>query len=438
MSKINVVCIGDELLDGRTTDRNSVFIAKLAIEYGGEVSTVRWVRDDLEMIVEALEAAAQGADFVVVSGGLGPTSDDLTRDAAAAWAASRLVLDEALLTQLKARFAERGYPFTENNARQCYFPAGARILATEVGTAAGFELEQSGARAMFFPGVPNEFQWFAHTYLVPALPEGSLSLGKRRLKFAFHGIGESHLENKLGEIVALAKEVGGRIGYRASFPIIEVSLSAPDGAGLARLCEHVLARIGPWLVGEGDESLAERIGRRLSEAGQTVTAAESCTAGALSAKITEVSGSSRWFERGYITYANQSKIDEVGVSASALEQHGAVSLATVCQMALGARRRAKAGFALAVSGIAGPSGGSADKPVGTVHFALATDEGVYHRKVVYPQPSREQVRQASVYTALSLLLWKLEGTLAQHRVDGPFDDADVAAGNFPTEALQTP
>lgn len=436
MMKISVVCTGDELLDGRITDQNSGSMVQFAGMHEAEVVSIRIVRDTRDAVLGALNDAVadEGVGLVIVSGGLGPTEDDLTREVAAAWAGCALVLDDMTLEQMKERFRARGAHFTENNARQAYFPALAKILRTEVGTAAGFELVKAGVRVLFFPGVPREFRWFLETYVVPILDESAASGVRLHTKYGFHGVGESELAEKLGDIGEIAAEVGGRVSYRAAYPLIEVALSALEPSGLERLQKRVLERAGAWLISEGDETLVARVGRLLMAEQATVTVAESCTGGGLGAALTEVSGSSAWFERGYITYSNRSKIEELGVHPDALATHGAVSREVVCQMAIGARRRAGADYALAISGIAGPSGGSPEKPVGTVHIALSSARGTWHRHMIYVQRDREQVRQASVYTALSLLLWMLEGRLTQHRVDGPFEDTDFILGNSSVEA----
>ncbi|MFU8802738.1 MAG: nicotinamide-nucleotide amidohydrolase family protein, partial [Bradymonadaceae bacterium] len=193
-------------------------------------------------------------------------------------------------------------------------------------------------------------------------------------------------------------------------------------------------KVGAWLVGRDDERLYARLGRRLLEAGATVSVAESCTAGSLGAALTEISGSSAWFERGYITYANEAKIEELGVMPGVLETFGAVSPETVCQMALGARKRARSTFALAISGIAGPGGGTPEKPVGTVHLAMATPQGVYHQELGLRRFNRSRIRQASVFAALALLLWHLDGKLRLHDVHGPLSDEDVRQGHIPKQS----
>ncbi|RAL24920.1 damage-inducible protein CinA [Lujinxingia litoralis] len=426
MKRLGLLCIGDELLDGRVRDKNAHHVMMRGEDRLFKVVEMRVVRDDEAHIIAALDAMST-ADIIVVSGGLGPTADDRTRDAAANWSEDTLLHDETSLQRLQARAAARGYTLSENNRRQCSFPSRATILATEVGTAPGFRVDHKGTQAFFFPGVPREFQWFVQRYLLPVLgTDSDQQAATTRLQF--YGPGESKLETDLAGIEELATRLQGRVGYRASFPRIEVSLKAPEEEALAEMVTFVKERIGTYLITEGHETFFARVGRRLKEAQATVAVAESCTGGMLGAALTETPGSSAWFERGFLTYANQAKIDAVGVHPELLEKEGAVSAAVVCQMARGAAREAGAPFGLAISGVAGPAGGTPEKPVGTVDFALATPEGTYHRRTYSPGRDRDDIRLASVYTALSLLLWRLEDRLEAHTLRGPFDDRQVDLG----------
>jgi len=416
--KIECIAIGDELLDGRVVEANAAWLGAFLFENGGMLSRVTTVSDDLHDIVGALEEAR--APIVVVCGGLGPTADDRTRDAVACWKRVELVEDADTRERLEARFAARKIKITSNNYRQATFPAGAGVLATEVGSAAGFSVDDDTRRFYFFPGVPSEFRWFAETYIRPLLKTAP----SHRICLHFFGRGESSLENDLQGLEELAADRSVRVGYRASFPTIEIKL-AGELEAVKEVCAFVLSRSSKYLVGQDEEMLPHRVGRLLKEHGLTVTTAESCTAGGIAAAITDVAGSSAWFERGFVTYSNASKVDEIQVAPAILQTFGAVSAQTVCQMALGAQKRAGADFALAVSGIAGPDGGTPDKPVGTVHFGLATPSGVFHKHVVFPFRSREQVRTSTIYTALALLLAWLEGDVGRFRVDGPYGQDQV-------------
>lgn len=415
----SIICVGDELLDGRIRDRNAFHFGEFLEARGHRLVSVRAVPDREELIGEALEEAASDADLVVVSGGLGPTEDDRTRTAAAAWVDSPLRLDEQLLERLQARFEKHGFTFTKNNRRQCHFPEGARILESEVGTAAGFVVERNGSEAWFFPGVPREFDWFLEHHLEPELVAPSAGAASAA-RLTFLGLGESGLETRISEAVELAEEREVSVSYLADAPLVTVRLRGADSEDVDEVRQEILGEIGDWLVTENGETLPEKLGRLLGERGESVATAESCTAGWISKEITDVSGSSSWFEYGFVTYADEAKRRMLGVEAETLRAYGAVSPEVVREMAAGARDYADADYAVAVSGIAGPTGGTEEKPVGMVDFGIATPEGVFTRRLQFPPRSRRSVRRRSVQTALGLLVWYLDGRLERHSVEGPF------------------
>ncbi|MEZ4461091.1 MAG: CinA family nicotinamide mononucleotide deamidase-related protein [bacterium] len=422
--KIECIAIGDELLDGRVVETNANWLGGQAFERGATLSRVTTVADDVLDIEGALEEA--GGQIVVVCGGLGPTSDDVTRDAVARWLKTELVEDGPSKTRLEQRFAKRGITVTANNYRQVLFPRTAEILPTDVGSAAGFCVRLELRTFFFFPGVPSEFRWFFDTYVAPELPGGQAT----RCQLHFFGRGESALEDDLQGLDALSEAHHVRVGYRATYPLIEIKLAGTP-AGVEAVRAFVLDKVGHYNVGEDNETLAARVGRLLNDRDATITTAESCTAGGIAAAITDVSGSSRWFERGFVTYSNDAKTEMLGVRAATLEAYGAVSAPTVCQMAAGARARANADVAVAVSGIAGPGGGTPEKPVGTVHFSVATRSEVWHYRAVFAGRSRDQVRQSAVYTALALVLALLEDKPHRFELDGPYDPTDVLSGAQP-------
>lgn len=428
MKTVSALCIGEELLDGRTRDQNANWLTRASRDHGFIVQSIHIIGDAHNTIVKALEEISSNCDFLIVCGGLGPTADDITREAAAKWVDAPLRLDEAAFERLKQRFAERGYSYTPNNRSQCLFPEGAEVLASEVGTAAGFSLHKNSCTVTFLPGVPSEYRWFVQTHLFPQLrPDRGASDAVHRKRFVFYGAGESWLETKLDGIEEIASSSGARVSYLAKSPLIEIHLKASRPEAIAKLQKFVHSRVGKWLIAQGQESLEGRIGRILDARGATVTSAESCTGGQLSARFTSVSGASNWFERGFITYSNNAKNKAIGVDAQLIKRFGAVSPQVACQMAAGAQKTAGATFALAITGIAGPTGGTPDKPVGTVHFALAAADGVWHSTAIFARRTRAQVTSASVYTAMSLLLWHLEDHLGDHAVNGPFDAEQVWA-----------
>jgi nicotinamide-nucleotide amidase len=411
--KVEVLAIGNELLDGRVTDTNGATLARELRKRGMALSRVTVVSDELQEIVEELGAAASRADLVVCSGGLGPTDDDRTRHAAAAWLGVELEFHEESWEAIVARFASIGFEVTPNNRLQALFPKGATVWPNEVGTAPAFECRDgAGKRAVFLPGVPSEYRWLLERYLLPTLgAEGGRRLVSRSWKF--FGRGESALEHDLQDI---AFPAGLIVGYRAHFPEVHVTLSAwDDGDGaqermVEQVGQQVLGRLGRFLVAEGAESLPERLGRLLGERGQRVTTVESCTGGMIAAMLTAVPGSSGWFDQGMVTYANEAKVRLAGVSPETLGSFGAVSRQTAVEMARGGRAAAGATYGVAVSGIAGPSGGTPEKPVGTVEVAVDTPEGTYARRLALRASwGREKIRQAAAHHALSMLLRVLEG-----------------------------
>lgn len=426
MKTVSILCVGEELLDGRTRDQNAIWLARASTDHGFDLSSIHIIGDAQDTIINALEEVSQTCDFLIVSGGLGPTADDITRDAASKWLGAALQLDESALRALKQRFAARGYSYTANNRSQCLFPAGAKILKSDVGTAAGFSVEKNDCVITFLPGVPREFRWFIEHYMIPQLtPPRGTEDPIHRERLVFFGAGESWLESQLEGIEELATEVGGRVSYLAKAPLIEIHLKAPGAKAVSRMLDFTLERVSKWVIARGEQPTEARIGALLQEQGATVSSAESCTGGQLAARFVSVSGASNWFERGFITYSNDAKTKALGVSAEIIDRFGAVSPQVVCQMAAGAQKEAGATYALSISGIAGPTGGTPDKPVGTVHFALAAPDGVWHFEALFAGKSREQVTSASAYTSMALLIWHLEGRMDEHAVAGPFQASQV-------------
>ena len=402
-----VVCTGEELLDGRVSDQNLCEIAAALGPGRLPIRHAAFVGDDPEAIERALRSALSARPaLLIVTGGLGPTEDDRTRQVAATLAGQPLQRDDMALRLIEERFASRGRAMTPSNSKQAEFPRGAEVLYSQVGTASGFALTIQGARVVFLPGVPSEVAWFMREHL-EAMLRGLSAAARARSRHTFYlfGRGESALERALQGV-----DLGGcEAGWRALDPLVTLTLSSQsdDEALLQSAVAAARAALAPCVLSESpDEPFAE-LGRALQSEGGSVTTAESCTGGLIASFITATPGSSAWFERGFVTYSDQSKVELLGVDAEALKRHGAVSQQVAEQMAQGALKRAGALRAVAVSGIAGPGGGSRDKPVGTVHLALATLKACHHHRALFKGASRDQVRQRTVYTALSMLLWSL-------------------------------
>lgn len=418
--KIDIVTIGNELLNGDLADTNTQRLAKVLRGLGLFVNAAQTVVDRIDAIVSAFQLAASRADLVLVSGGLGPTSDDLTLEAAASFAGVPLETHEPTVTRLRERFASRGLRMTDNNLRQARVPRGAEVFDNPVGTAPHVQLQvgqvgQLGhtgpSRFFFFPGVPSELTRLVDDYLVPWLVEHAPIRRYRSRLYRTFGKTESGVAALIeaGLPQELARDPRLHVAYRAHFPEIQVSLHVdePDGAAAESLLSAVdavvRAQLGDVLFSERAElGLVEVVAGQLLARGETLSLAESCTGGLVAKLCTDLPGSSRWFREGFVTYANESKTARLGVDAALIAEHGAVSEPVARAMASGARAAAGTDWALAITGVAGPDGGSPDKPVGTVHFALAGADGVRHLTRRLPF-DRDKNRVVSAYQALDML-----------------------------------
>jgi nicotinamide-nucleotide amidase len=417
MMRVFSLAIGDELLDGRVADNNSKDLGDALSVLGMELCGASTVPDKRSAIVDAVKYAAAHADVVVTSGGLGPTSDDITGECIAEAAGVGMRFDEPSYERMKAMFDGRGIPMPESNRRQAMLPASSRTLENQMGTAPGFVTpllaQQRTVEVWSFPGVPKEYRHLRDDYLLPELT-GRLHAGAPqvllRRTIRVLGLAESAIGERLSSFEAQHPDV--RVQYRVAFPEILIRLVVravrDDRAAAHRLDELTATAqqaIGSHAYALGDEVLEQRINTTLGEAKQTVALAESCTGGLVAKKLTDVPGSSAVVMGGVVAYANATKAKLLDVDLVTIEQHGAVSEAVARQMAQGAQKRTGATWALAITGVAGPGGGSAQKPVGTVWFAIAGPPGVsvVHKK--FPDFGRDRVREMAAATGM-LLLWQ--------------------------------
>ena len=400
-----VLCTGTELTRGELLNSNATWLAGALTTLGFEVGAVDAVADDAARIGSALERLGREHAVLVCTGGLGPTTDDLTSECVARVLGVPLVRDEASLATIRARIERAGRSMAASNAKQADFPRGATILPNPNGTAPGFSVTLHRAAAFFMPGVPHEMKAMFHASVAPVIQPLVADRGHQTLLRTF-GLPESEVNDRLSGIEA-ARNV--TIGYRARLPEIEVKVlaRAPTGeearARSEAAAEEVRARLGDEFVyGEGDTSLPEVVCRLLESRSLTLACAESCTGGLVAELVTAVPGSSRSFLGGVVSYANSAKTELLGVDEELLRKHGAVSAEVARAMADGARRRFGSSIAVGVTGIAGPDGGTAEKPVGLVHWAVASDAGVEAKHAVF-SGNREQVRRRSAYAVLALV-----------------------------------
>ncbi len=408
--RIETLCTGDELLTGLTSDTNSRFFQALLLERCGLTvrrSTV--VGDVREDLIEALDTLAARCDVVLVSGGLGPTTDDLTIECAAEAAGVTLLEDPVVMEHIRARFEKRGIALTDNNRRQARVPEGSAAVLNAEGSAP-LVIQRRGACTLFFvPGVPREYRHLVESFVIPqleAMTASSRSTVTRLAVLKTMGVPESHLDAKVQPL--LAKHPAVTFGYRTHAPENHLKLLARGSSVdevkqvLAAAERDARSLLGDVVFGAGDDTLAKVVGRVLVAKRLTLAIAESCTGGLISAACTEVPGASDWFIGGAATYAASAKTIWAHVPASLIEAHGVVSEEVARAMATGVRTVLSASCGLSVTGYAGPTGGDEVNPVGTVFIGVATPERVFVEKHRFGG-DRARVRLFAAATALDAL-----------------------------------
>jgi nicotinamide-nucleotide amidase len=407
-----VVAIGSEMLGPLRQDTNSLWLTARLEEIGISVVRKAIVGDDPARIREELDNAARAAGFLFTTGGLGPTADDVTVDAVAQWLGSTLSRNEDFLERMRQRFARRGFPMPACNQKQADFIVGAKVLENPRGTAPGFWGNRGGTEIVILPGVPSEMREIMENRVLPELQQrGGGVVGRRRV-LRIAGMGESAVEEMVAPVYAKWKE--DPVTILASPGEVQLHLAVrgrPEEAQkrLEAMEADFRAVLGSRIFGADSEELSSVVGRLLREAHRTIALAESCTGGLISSMLTDVPGSSEYFLGSVVSYANAAKQDMLGVTAETLRAHGAVSPEAAQEMACGARERFDADLALSVTGIAGPDGGSAEKPVGTVYFALAQRDGDGVAKKRLFVGDRSVVRRAASIHALELVRRHLAG-----------------------------
>lgn len=404
--KAEIISTGDEIRTGSLVDTNTAYLAQELEDLGIEVVRHSTVGDDLDALSNLFAEAGGRADVVLVSGGLGPTSDDLTAAAAAKAAGVELEQNTEALRQMEAYYDMRKFKLSGANLKQSYLPQGCGVLHNQNGTAPGFGLKINRARCFFMPGVPPEMKGMFNNAVMPKLVGmlGQDAMIRTVWVCSCFGLGESTVYERLADFEKLYPDL--ILGFRASIPIVEVKIYANGNEAPTLECRlreasmWVMDKLKGYVFAEGSKSLAEAVGDLLRERRQTMAAAESCTGGLIASQITDIAGSSDYFLLSAVTYANTAKENVLGVKINTLMDYGAVSLETVREMAVGAREAVNADYGLAISGIAGPDGGSPDKPVGTVCIAVATADDVIARKLERNYGNR--LRNKSMFAALAL------------------------------------
>ena len=402
-----IVSIGTELTRGELINSNAGWLGEALTELGFEVAEHATVDDDVERIVSTLKRLSASSQVVLATGGLGPTTDDLTTEAVARALGVELVRDEAVVEGIRRKFALFGRTMPEANAKQGDFPKGADILDNQMGTAPGFAVYVGEARCFFMPGVPREMKHLFEKWIAPEISQ-NVDRTTHQVHLRTFGLTESGVAQKLESIED--DFPGVTVGYRAHFPQIEVKVHAraTDAAQARALAERASAavhgQLGNAVFGGRDDSFAAVVGEALRDKGWSLAVGESCTGGMVGELLTAVPGSSDFLTLSAVTYANAMKEKVLGVSRESLVEHGAVSEQVARQMAEGALKVGEADVAVAITGIAGPGGGSEEKPVGTVWFGLARrgEETIAkHRKL---PGDRDRIRTLAAYFAMKLVL----------------------------------
>ena len=406
IQKVVILSTGDELTSGRVIDTNSAAIAERLFAMGIEVPIILKVGVNKDQLLWALRQAQALGDSVIGTGGLGPTSDDLTTEAVAEFLGCNLRQNEQVARELQQRFKERRISWSANTLKQAMFPDGSTIISNPVGTAPGFQVRiRPDKTLLWLSGVPQEMMAMLEQTVLPWIerqrgePAHAFSC-----TFKIHGVTEGRLDEMLRP-VHLGNHA--RLSFRAHYPDLSLRLAvrtqSPDGSVLFKTIRNQIRIIlGAYIYAEGDKTLEEVIGGLLVDKQQTLALAESCTGGYISHRVTRVAGSSAYYYGGAVTYSNEAKIKFLGVRPETLEEHGAVSRETALEMSAGNKQRTGADVGLSVTGVAGPAGGSAAKPVGTVWVSIAQTES-HEAKLFRFAGDREHVILGTSQVALNWL-----------------------------------
>lgn len=400
-----ILAVGTELLMGQIANTNAQYFSRRLPEVGVGVYYHSVVGDNASRLKECLKLALSRADVVVMTGGLGPTQDDLTKETVAEFFGRKLVLHEESLEKMKLFFEKLNRPMTQNNIKQAYLPENSLIVKNKNGTAPGCILEEGGKIVVMLPGPPSEMKPMFDDTVMPYFAQRAAYKLESRFVHIF-GIGESAMEDKIIDLIH--QQTNPTIAPYAKEGEVTLRITARYGQGDAEediitpLLEKIQEKLGNYIYSTEGKSLDEVAAELLMAKNIRISFAESCTGGILSGRLTAVPGISKVFECGMVTYSNHSKTECLGVKAETIEKYGAVSRETAVEMAAGIQRVSNTDIGLSVTGIAGPDGGTAEKPVGLVYVALAHAEGVYCKQLKL-WGSRERIRNVTCLHAFDMI-----------------------------------
>ncbi len=407
MNSVEIITIGDEILIGQTVDTNSAWMGTELNQMGIRINRITSVSDNKDEIISSLNEALSRVEVVLMTGGLGPTSDDITKDTLAGYFGGKLVMDNGVLEAVTERLRRRNLQMNENNRRQAMVPDNCRVLQNLTGTAPGMLFEKSGKIVVSMPGVPHEMKHIMKEHVLPLLADrlsGGVIVHKNIMTY---GVAEAMLAERL---VIFEKELPAEIklAYLPAYGVIKLRLTAVGSdekkirKTVREQVEKLYGIIPDVIYGEDEVMLEEVVGKLLNDNNLTLSTAESCTGGKIASLITSVPGSSGWFTGSVVAYDNSIKTGVLGVSNETLRLYGAVSAETAGEMARGVRRLMGTDYSVAVTGIAGPTGGTAGKPVGTVWIAVDSERGLLTEKQIFADNRLINISRSS-YGALNLL-----------------------------------
>jgi nicotinamide-nucleotide amidase len=407
MLNAEIIAIGSEMLTPFRVDTNSLWLTERLNSMGIDVKLKTIVGDDESRLEETVRDAMKRSEIVVATGGLGPTEDDITRKIFARVLKRQLILNDEILEKLRARFAKRNMPMPEINARQALVINGAEVLPNPNGTAPGMLVTEGKCTVAMLPGPPREMKPMFDASVAPVLKQRAGDMLILRRKLSIFGLTESRTDELAAPVYTNYKNPSTTILFKDGQIELHLTAQVKSETEGNRLLDEVAGQLdealGDYVYSRREnETLEQVVGDLLRWRGYSLATAESCTGGLLAGRITEVAGSSEYFLEGVVTYSNEAKMRMLGVRAEMLEEHGAVSEPVACAMAVGVQRLADSTFGIGITGIAGPGGGSEEKPVGLVYIALADEENVTARKFIFPG-DRQFIRTLSVNAALDLL-----------------------------------
>jgi len=403
--KSSIVSIGTELLFGQIVNTNAVYLSQQLNELGFDVYYHFSVGDNAQRLKDILEYALERSDLLITTGGLGPTQDDLTKETIAQLMGKKLEFHEPSYQRLSSFFKQRNREMSQNNLKQVYLPQDCIVLQNDNGTAPGFIVENDNKIVISLPGPPKEMQPMFENYVKSYLQTKSNHVIYSKI-LRFFGIGESALETELLDLIS--SQVNPTIATYAKEGEVSIRISAKAKNEneaqqmIDPVVQEIKSRLQPYLYSENNEELVEVVAKKLLEKNITISLAESCTGGLIASALTSVPGISKCFDRAMVTYSNISKVEQLGINPSTLEKFGAVSEETAKEMVIGLKQKSKSDLCLAITGIAGPDGGSPEKPVGLVYISLLYQDHLQcnsYRLI----GTRERIRRQAVLFALNMI-----------------------------------